>query len=76
MKKFDTIEDQVFDIIKEKSQAQEKVWINARHIAMLCHIMGWRTSIDDVEMVLGKFLFEGKIQMRFHNTLGEIFHLA
>lgn len=76
MKKYDTIEDQVFDIIKEKSNHPSKIWVSTSHIAKLCGFIGFQTTTSEVEMILGKLLFEGKIQMRFHNTLGEIFHLA
>ena len=76
MKKHNTIEDQVFDIIKEKSNHPSKIWVNASHITKLCGFIGFQTTTSEVEMILGKFIFEGKIQMRFHNTLGEIFHLA
>ena len=75
MKKFNTIEEQIFDIIEKKSNI-EMAWITTGHIAKLCHILGFRTSIDEVEMILGKFLFEKKIQMKNNDTLGEIFHVA
>ena len=75
MKKFNSIENQIFDIIEKKSNL-EMAWISASHIAKLCHILGFRTSIDEVEMILGKFLFEQKIQMKNNDKLGEIFHLA
>lgn len=59
MKKFTTLEEQIFDIIKEKSK--EECAIGARHLAMLCHILGFRTSIDEVEYILGKMMHEEKI---------------
>ena len=75
MKKFNTIEEQIFDIIEKKSNI-EMAWVTASHIAKLCHILGFRTSIDEVNMILGKFLFEKKIQMKNNDKLGEIFHVA
>ena len=59
MKKYNTLEEQIFDIIKEKSKAQCS--INANHLAKLCHIIGFRTSIDEVVDVVGKMMHEEKI---------------
>lgn len=59
MKKYNTLEEQIFDIIKEKSKAQCS--INANHLAKLCHIIGFRNSIDEVVDVVGKMMHEEKI---------------
>ena len=59
MKKFETLEEQIFDIIIEKSKAECS--IGASHLAKLCHIIGFRTSIDEVEDILGKMMHEEKI---------------
>lgn len=75
MKTFKTLEDQVYDIIRCKSRI-EMAWVGTNHIAKLCHILGWRTSIDEVEMILGKLLWEKRVQMKHDNRLGEIFHIA
>jgi hypothetical protein len=59
MKKYNTLEEQIFDIIKEKSKAQCS--IGANHLAKLCHIIGFRTSLDEVVDILGKMMHEEKI---------------
>ena len=65
--KFNTIEEQIFDIINEKSKVQCSV--GARHLAKLCHMIGFRTSIDEVEDILGQMIFDGKIVS--HDFRGE-----
>jgi len=59
MKNFRNIEELIYDIIKEKSKIE--CTIGASHLAKLCHIIGFRTSIDEVEDVLGRMMHEEKI---------------
>jgi len=75
MKTFNNLEDQIFDIIEKKSNI-EMAWMPTRHIAKLCHIIGFRTSIDEVESILGKLLFEQKIILQFNDNGEELFFIA
>lgn len=75
MKKFTTLEDQVFDIVESKSNI-EMAWINARHIAKICGFIGFKTTTTEVEMILGKLLFQEKIIMMFDDNGDELFFIA
>lgn len=75
MKTFTTLEDQVFDIIKQKSDI-EMSWMPTRHITKICQFIGFETSIQEVEMVLGKLLYHGKIIMMFDDNGDELFFIA
>ena len=59
MKKHANIKELIYDIIKEKSKIE--CTIGASHLAKLCHIIGFRTSIDEVEDILGLMMHEEKI---------------
>ena len=74
MKTFNNLEDQILDIIEKKSNIQCK--IGASHLEKLCHIIGFRTSIDEVESILGKLLFEQKIILQFNDNGEELFFIA
>ena len=73
MKKFDTIQELILDIITEKSKMQ--CTIGASHIAKLCTIIGFRTSIDEVIDILGKMMHEEKIVCN-HFRGEEVFKIA
>lgn len=75
MKTFTTLEDQVFDIIAQKSNI-EMAWMPTRHITKICQFIGFETNIQEVEMILGKLLYHGKIIMMFDDNGDELFFIA
>ena len=69
-------EEKIYDIVKKESLTQEKRWSPTSFI-MKSYLYSTliQVTLEQVEMALGKLLFEGKIQMKYNDKLGEVFHI-